>query len=299
MQAEGLRDIIDFVGWFVVEGTAGNFECPEDQQCQSDKTMLCVRKIVGDTDYKWWDFQHCMMSNQMKEPGNAQPCAKKLGLDWGAISKCVSGSDGTAMLTESANVMAAAKPSVQYAPDIRIEGKQFKGQNFLKKICGLYTGTPPAGCSAENMQRIDDDLSLAAARTACIVPEDDDLTTVQFVGHEEVKEVFVAPLGAASHYEDPNAGACQSGEEAVRIQNVQGSFCSPKCAFLTHKCPTDVPAGVTAKPTCALQSGLSKYCALICSPSTDERSLRAGDAQCGTNASCKAISGTGICTYDK
>ena len=86
---------------------------------------------------------------------------------------------------------------------------------------------------------------------------------------------------------------------AVQIQGVSGKMCAPKCAFLTKKCPTDVPAGVTAKPTCALQGMGGKYCALICSPSDDVRSLRAGDAQCGTNASCKAVSGTGICTYDK
>jgi len=121
-----------------------------------------------------------------------------------------------------------------------------------------------------------------------------DATVVEFVG------AFEETAAATTHYEDPNTtGSCQSGEVDVQIQGVQGKMCSPKCAFLTHKCPTDVPAGVTAKPTCALQGEGGKYCALICSPSTDERSLRAGDSQCGTNASCKAISGTGICTYDK
>merc|ERR1712054_728054 len=69
---------------------------------------------------------------------------------------------------------------------------------------------------------------------------------------------------SATHYEDPKGG-----------------------------CRSDVPAGVTAAPTCALQdsSTQKKYCALICSPSSN-------DAQCGTNASCKSIQGTGLCTYD-
>merc|ERR1711998_639355 len=39
-----------------------------------------------------------------------------------------------------------------------------------------------------------------------------------------------------------------------------------------------------------------KKCTLICSPSTDEASLRAGDAMCG-KATCQPIQGTGICTY--
>jgi hypothetical protein len=58
---------------------------------------------------------------------------------------------------------------------------------------------------------------------------------------------------------------------------------------------------VTAQPQCALTgSGNTKNCALICSPAgkIDEASLRAGDAACGTGASCKAIQSTGICTYD-
>merc|ERR1711959_307348 len=96
---------------------------------------------------------------------------------------------------------------------------------------------------------------------------------------------------ATSHYEDPKPNGCQSDEQAIQIQGVAGDFCTPKCDS-SGACPTDVPSGVTAKPQCALQdtSG-NKYCALICSPSGN-------DDQCGTNASCKSIQGTGLCTYD-
>merc|ERR1712232_153896 len=95
---------------------------------------------------------------------------------------------------------------------------------------------------------------------------------------------------SATHYEDPKGG-CRSDEVDITIQGVQGAACVPKCT-LGIFCPSDVPAGVTATPTCALQDSSSgdKYCALICSPGND--------AQCGTNASCKSIQSTGICTYD-
>merc|ERR1711871_851093 len=94
---------------------------------------------------------------------------------------------------------------------------------------------------------------------------------------------------ASSHYEDPKPNGCRSDEQAIQIQGVSGDFCTPKCSGMT--CPSDVPSGVTATPTCALQdtSG-NKYCALICSPTQNDA--------CGTNASCKSISGVGICTYD-
>ena len=86
---------------------------------------------------------------------------------------------------------------------------------------------------------------------------------------------------------------------AVQITGVKGSFCAPDCTP-PAACPTDVPAGVTAKPQCALKAstGTDQKCALVCSPATDEASLRAGDAACGAGASCKSISSTGICTYD-
>jgi len=107
-------------------------------------------------------------------------------------------------------------------------------------------------------------------------------------------EYVKAYLANQTHYGDPASG-CMSDEQAVKVQGLTGSFCAPDCK--SAACPTDVPAGVTAKPQCALQSPTGdKKCALICSPSTDEASLRAGDAQCGAGT-CSAIQSVGICTY--
>merc|ERR1711959_508613 len=103
-----------------------------------------------------------------------------------------------------------------------------------------------------------------------------------------------APPSGKTHYGDP-ADGCEADEQAVQVQGLSGSFCSPDCA--SAACPTDVPSGVTAAPQCALKSTTGDMkCALICSPSTDEASLRAGDAMCG-KATCQPIQGTGICTY--
>lgn len=108
------------------------------------------------------------------------------------------------------------------------------------------------------------------------------------------------PSPGSTHYGDPYQGSCMSDEVNITITGVQGAVCSPKCTglIIKNKCATDVPTGVTAEPTCALQDSASeeKYCALICSPDTDI--TEAEDAQCGTDASCKAIQTVGICTYD-
>merc|ERR1712072_817134 len=95
-----------------------------------------------------------------------------------------------------------------------------------------------------------------------------------------------------THYGDPKDG-CEADEQSVQVQGVSGDFCSPPCK--SNECPTDIPSGVTATPTCALQTtGGQKYCALICSPSN----LRSNGAngECGAG-SCQAVQGTGLCTY--
>merc|ERR1712039_946816 len=56
---------------------------------------------------------------------------------------------------------------------------------------------------------------------------------------------------SSTHYEDPKDG-CRSDEVKITIQGVSGSDCVPACT-LGIFCPSDVPAGVTAKPQCALQ----------------------------------------------
>merc|ERR1719454_1369868 len=109
-----------------------------------------------------------------------------------------------------------------------------------------------------------------------------------------INKEYARTLANQTHYGDPASG-CMSDEQPVKVQGLSGDFCAPDCK--SAACPTDVPAGVTAKPQCALQSTTGdKKCALICSPSTDEASLRAGDAQCGA-ATCSPIQSVGICTY--
>merc|ERR1739848_4646 len=69
-------------------------------------------------------------------------------------------------------------------------------------------------------------------------------------------------LANTTHYGDPKNG-CMADEEPVQIKGVSGDVCTPKCK--TNACPTDVPAGTTVEPSCALQTTAGdKYCALMC-----------------------------------
>lgn len=99
------------------------------------------------------------------------------------------------------------------------------------------------------------------------------------------------PTPSGGAYEDPKNG-CASDEMAIRIQGVAGDFCAPKCQGFLSKCPS-VPDGMSGQGECALKTSTGdKYCAVICDPT--------GTAQCAPTRqmTCKAIQGTGICTYD-
>merc|ERR1719506_3224652 len=104
--------------------------------------------------------------------------------------------------------------------------------------------------------------------------------------------MLACAMANPTHYGDPAKG-CEADEQGVRVQGVSGDFCSPKCSG--DSCPTDVPQGVTAKPTCALRSPTGdSYCALVCSPS--EWRSNGANGECGTGT-CQAIQGAGLCTY--
>uniref|UniRef100_A0A7S0LJJ6 Peptidase C1A papain C-terminal domain-containing protein n=2 Tax=Coccolithus braarudii TaxID=221442 RepID=A0A7S0LJJ6_9EUKA len=102
-----------------------------------------------------------------------------------------------------------------------------------------------------------------------------------------------------THYGDPTKG-CLADETEITIQGIAGDFCTPSCSIFKH-CPADMPAGVTAKPQCALSDAATgkRFCALICAPSVPILDQKAADSQCGANASCKEVQlGLGLCTYD-
>jgi hypothetical protein len=109
------------------------------------------------------------------------------------------------------------------------------------------------------------------------------------------------PSPGHGHYGDPAAGPCQADEKKVQIQGLQGDFCSPACST-TSPCPTDVPAGTTAKGQCMLEtpgsSGPSQ-CALVCKGNDEFNQMTIlDDLKCPAKASCKTIQTTAICTYD-
>jgi len=95
------------------------------------------------------------------------------------------------------------------------------------------------------------------------------------------------PTPGAPHYEKP---PCQDDEAKASVTDTGGSVCAPSCDGMN--CPSDVPEGVTAQPTCALQdqSG-GKYCALLCQSDGE------CDSDGGANCAHPQAGAPGICVY--
>jgi len=93
--------------------------------------------------------------------------------------------------------------------------------------------------------------------------------------------------GAFAHYGKDN---CQPDEISYEPNIVEG-ICAPTCSW-QKPCPTDVPAGTTARPECTLRQDQPGWtgCGLVCS---------AGADGCPKGASCKydELSESKICMY--
>jgi len=97
---------------------------------------------------------------------------------------------------------------------------------------------------------------------------------------DKSSEVADSPM-----YENP---PCQKGEEAIRLQGLNGQVCAPLCDG--GSCPA-APAGTHAKPMCAVQGQGHKFCALICQPHSE-------DPMCPNGSTCEMVQqGVGVCMY--
>lgn len=109
------------------------------------------------------------------------------------------------------------------------------------------------------------------------------------LAHVSTIRVSTHSSPSSGHYGDPLARVCQPDEANVTIEGVSGSVCAPGCTM--NSCPTDLPQGVNATPTCNIinwGTGLM-YCSLGCGT----------NSSCGHNATCKPVQDVFLCTYDQ
>eukprot|EP01111_Echinosteliopsis_oligospora_P016731 TRINITY_DN704_c0_g1_i1.p1 TRINITY_DN704_c0_g1~~TRINITY_DN704_c0_g1_i1.p1 ORF type:complete len:203 (-),score=42.01 TRINITY_DN704_c0_g1_i1:119-727(-) len=153
VSAEGLTDIIDLQEFFVGTVEPGNtFQCFHGPlECVGNKILLCATNLTTSANpLAWWNMGVCMQSNYTDIPNNAESCAASAGLNWNDIETCANGDLADELFTQSITV--SNKYGIQETPTIYVNGKEYVGgpKNPLGLICGLWTGTKPAGCSNVN-----------------------------------------------------------------------------------------------------------------------------------------------------
>lgn len=100
--------------------------------------QLCANEIDAD---KFGPFVTCVSKNFRRIPGNWKACAKKVGLDTGALKKCAEGEKGKKLLRASAE--RAKKAGARGSPTILIAGKKYRGSrrvsDLMRTICERAT----------------------------------------------------------------------------------------------------------------------------------------------------------------
>ena len=110
---------------------------------------------------------------------------------------------------------------------------------------------------------------------------------------EEIEDLVIQELvdfgvwTNPTHYGNPKGG-CMDDEIEGGIKGIKGKGCFPDCT--DNPCPTDYPAGDTAKGECAVQGpNNKKYCILQC------KGVVKG--KCPTGAKCVDVMTAGVCLY--
>jgi len=147
-QAPGIAAAVNFQLHAAIRTCSGSFDCPdEDSGCTGTKYVLCaLQEVAGESLIsKRIGFLSCWddtVTGQGWETA-ARKCASSEKLDFGKISACATGSQGTTLQTAAAKAFITRFPSHQCGnifgvPNIEINGKEQSSHDYdalLKNLC--------------------------------------------------------------------------------------------------------------------------------------------------------------------
>jgi len=118
----------------------------EEAEVQGDITQLCAARVAPEKAFK---FILCQNRAPREIPGNWEGCAREIGIDAGAMGRCINGDEGKNLLRDS--LRRAEKAQVRASPTILIAGKEYEGprrsSDLLRAVCGAFTTNRPAACA--------------------------------------------------------------------------------------------------------------------------------------------------------
>ena len=128
-----------------------------DGECAANLMEMCVIKYEPDWT-KYTPFLMCYeaaVQGRGLPPGTAQKCAKKAGIDITKALACtLDPEESTALIHATARKTCALQPEHKFTPWITINGKVCGVDGtgcpgLLGKVCALYGGKKPPGCSGQ------------------------------------------------------------------------------------------------------------------------------------------------------
>ncbi|XP_077517441.1 gamma-interferon-inducible lysosomal thiol reductase-like [Amblyomma americanum] len=127
------------------------FNCQHGpDECYINEVQTCAVQYVHPTR-KLLDFVACMLSHN--DPTKAgEPCAQKVGTDWGVLNRCSTGPEGTELLYEMGLRTRGHQPPIKYVPWIEVNGMhnvtiQERAQDDLFGfVCELLQPETPRIC---------------------------------------------------------------------------------------------------------------------------------------------------------
>ena len=115
------------------------------KEVAGDLFQACAQKYTA----KWFDLILCQNKNSREVDTNGDACGKELNVATDKITACATGQEGKDLLT--ASFKKATDVGARGSPTILIAGNKYEGgrkpADFMRAICGGYTGKKPASCS--------------------------------------------------------------------------------------------------------------------------------------------------------
>ncbi|NUP06925.1 MAG: thioredoxin domain-containing protein [Polyangiaceae bacterium] len=134
---------VDFIGKKGPNGDLSSMHGPNE--LKGNIVQACAMKYAP---AKWFEMVLCQNENYKEVATNWEACAGKLGIATDKIAACADGDEGKQLMTESFDRSTAAKASG--SPTIMINGEKYQGGrksgDFMRAICGKFTGEQPAAC---------------------------------------------------------------------------------------------------------------------------------------------------------
>lgn len=148
---------------YIASQKSGAFVClHKEAECEGNMQQLCARHVqekAGNLQ-RWWDFVLCQDENRSAIPGNAEACARRVGIDFTQIQKCIDTGIGATLFEASLKYTQAL--GIRACCTVYIEHKLrcvhdktwkqctggSKAEDFAHTVCDAYTGpsAKPAIC---------------------------------------------------------------------------------------------------------------------------------------------------------